>query len=89
MKLLSKMVNFRTTPERYEQLKALAVQMPYPKTVAHLIIHGLMLAQAELVTKNKPSDDVAQENVKCSGKKSTRPARSRSKTPARPTKRKT
>lgn len=89
MKLLSKMVNFRTTPERYEQLKKLAEALPWPRTVAQLINRGLELAEKELSLQGLQPDHAPQDITKCVGKKSTRPARSSSKTPGRPAKRKT
>lgn len=89
MKKLSKMVNFRTTPERYEQIKQLADQMPYPKTVAHVLTRGLALVEEQIAARSKPLDHVAQEIIKCVGKKSTRPAAGRKTRPGRPTKRKT
>lgn len=89
MKKLSKMVNFRTTPERYEQLKKLAEVMPWPRTVAHLLNHGLALAEQEIQARSKPVEHVAHEIIKCVGKKSTSPRARSGKTPARPRKRKT
>lgn len=89
MKKLSKMVNFRTTPERYEKLKQLAELMPWPRTVAHLVTHGLALAEEQIIARTQPLDHAAQEIIKCVGKKSTRPAAGRKTRPGRPTKRKT
>lgn len=86
---LSKMVNFRTTPERYEQLKALALELPGERTIAALINHGLALAQEQLAGRIVAADRPAIATSRISKAKPPRPATIVGKTAAGPAKRKT